>query len=109
MAQSREEKNEYMRQYRANPEKAEKIKAARDARRKLVDAIKSVPCEGCGGKFPPYCMDFHHIDPTTKEFNIGTNASVIGLQRLLDEIDKCAILCANCHRITRYEKERTCS
>ena len=105
MAQTREEKNEYMRQYRQNPENAARIKAARDERREMIHAIKSKPCDMCGGTFPPYCMDFHHRDPATKKFGIGQHASVIGLQKLLDEIEKCDILCANCHRIAEHGKE----
>jgi hypothetical protein len=65
--------------------------------RLMVDLIKDVPCMDCGGKFPPYVMDFDHVRGG-KRFNIG---SQIGrkLRDLLDEIGKCDIVCANCHRI----------
>jgi hypothetical protein len=96
----REKRNAYMREYRA-VHKA-KIKAARDSRRDMIHAIKSVPCAMCGGTFPPYCMDFHHRNPNEKAFGIGQQAGVVGLDRLLEEIEKCDILCANCHRIAEH-------
>lgn len=88
----------YMRDYRSSEAGKQKFSDMRAARRQFIDEIKSVPCEVCENTFPPYCMDFHHRDPETKKFGIGQQATVCGLERLLAEIDKCAILCAICHR-----------
>jgi hypothetical protein len=53
-------------------------------------------------------LDLHHRDPTTKRFTIGRGRSW-SLQNLLTEIEKCDVLCANCHRRVewklRQEKE----
>ncbi len=74
-------------------------------RRAWLDAIKSVPCDICKGRFPPECMDFDHRDRTTKKFTIGSSIK-IGIAHILAEIEKCDIICANCHRTkTRREKE----
>lgn len=79
---------------RSNPEKHA---GYRQSRRDLIDGLKNVPCVVCGGEFPPECMDFNHINPLDKEFNVGSN--IWGdLDRLLAEIDKCEVICANCHR-----------
>ena len=43
-------------------------------------------------------LEFHHKDQT-KEFEISQKVGLIKLSTLLDEIAKCSILCANCHRI----------
>lgn len=44
-------------------------------------------------------LDFHHKDPSHKEFNISNAIrSCYNKQRILDEIDKCEVLCSNCHR-----------
>ena len=41
---------------------------------------------------------FHHIDPSTKLFNIsGTRLTKIGRAKLEAEVDKCDIYCLNCH------------
>lgn len=69
-----------------------------DRRRQWINNIKNVPCIDCGGIFPPECMDFHHRDPKQKVMSIGQNIK-LGLSRLIAEIEKCDIICANCHRI----------
>jgi len=55
-------------------------------------------CEGCGWT-PQYAsqMDFHHIDPSTKAFNIGEGIN-LKYETLYEECDKCVLLCSNCHR-----------
>lgn len=41
-------------------------------------------------------LNFHHIDPEQKSFGIGKNLS-LGWDKLKKELDKCQLLCANCH------------
>lgn len=43
------------------------------------------------------CLDFHHVDPNEKDFSIG-DARSYSLDRIKQEVDKCVLLCANCHR-----------
>ncbi len=54
-------------------------------------------CENCGNT-NPIVLDFDHIDPATKSFNIG-NSYCKPLDIVKAEVLKCRILCANCHRI----------
>jgi hypothetical protein len=63
----------------------------------VIAYLKAVPCLDCGQSFPPECMDFDHVRDG-KSFSIAhfNNRS---LDALLEEIDKCDIVCANCHRI----------
>ena len=58
----------------------------------------SLVCATCGENHPA-ALDFHHSDPSEKELSIG-EATGYGWARakLLDEIAKCEVLCANCHR-----------
>ena len=58
---------------------------------------KGGKCEICGYNKVLEALEFHHIDPTQKEFTIsaGVNKSWISIQ---PELDKCMLLCANCHR-----------
>ncbi|MBW4618770.1 MAG: HNH endonuclease [Cyanosarcina radialis HA8281-LM2] len=55
-------------------------------------------CQRCGwsGSLPAY--EFHHIDPSRKKFTIG-NVSHRKWELIVKELDKCELLCANCHRI----------
>jgi hypothetical protein len=68
----------------------------------LHDQKRDKPCRDCGGVFHPVAMSFHHRDPSTKEFTIGSKISNRTISALLAEIAKCDLLCANCHMIEEY-------
>src|SRR5881296_437572 len=65
-------------------------------RRLLVDELKSCPCSDCGVQHPPYVMQFDHRDPATKEFSVG-KLITLSWGRILKEVAKCDVVCANCH------------
>lgn len=91
----------------ASTEKQKRNRRAHTARRRLVlNAIKSKPCTDCGHSFDPVCMDFDHRDPSTKKFTIASNIASITLEVLLDEIAKCDIVCANCHRLREKSRRK---
>jgi len=49
------------------------------------------------------CMfDFHHRDPNKKKFNINSALSNKSLKDISEEIDKCDLLCSNCHRLLHF-------
>ncbi len=54
----------------------------------------------------PACLDFHHRDPKTKDFNFGSSYKRYSPTWFLKEIEKCDVLCANCHRkFHHYNRE----
>lgn len=61
-------------------------------------------CSACGVIGCPEIYDFHHIDPTTKKFTISGKMSH-SWKFLRDELDKCSLLCANCHRTFHFEEK----
>jgi predicted transcriptional regulator len=65
--------------------------------RSLLNTIKEAPCMDCGGKYPPYVMDFDHRDPSQKMGEV-TRLVSSGEKRVLEEVAKCDVVCANCHR-----------
>src|SRR5262245_14645960 len=65
--------------------------------REFMDALKDEPCADCGNRFPPECMDFDHVRGK-KLFNIG-HSMTKKLSVVLAEVEKCDLVCANCHRI----------
>lgn len=81
-----------------------------DDRRTRLDAIKSVPCMDCGGRFPPVCMDFDHRDPSTKANDRTASMSTFAASQpwsvVMAEIAKCDVVCANCHRIRTSNQQR---
>ena len=70
-----------------------KITRARKA--EWVNNYKKQGCAKCG-ESRIHVIDFHHIDPTQKKFDIGIRQSSYEL--LMEEIAKCILLCSNCHR-----------
>lgn len=60
---------------------------------------KGNQCEVCGYSKNSAALEFHHKDPNNKEFSITLReCSNHSLQKLKDEVVKCSLLCANCHR-----------
>ena len=62
-------------------------------------------CRRCGIK-DPRVLDFHHKDKQDKLFGISALRREIGFQKLVDEIEKCEVVCSNCHRILHDEEKR---
>ena len=54
----------------------------------------------------PDCLDFHHEDPSNKKFTIGGFGGWPSEKHILDEVKKCFIICANCHRKLEARKRR---
>ena len=64
---------------------------------------KQQRCAKCGcDKF--YVLDFHHIDPKEKDFTIAESTRA-KFETIKTELDKCIVLCSNCHREFHYLNE----
>ena len=61
-------------------------------------------CTDCLNEFPPYVYDFHHLNPEIKEHSI-TRIMGRKWENIVTELDKCVLLCANCHRIRENKEE----
>ena len=68
----------------------------RQIKRKLVEEAGG-KCLICGYDRCQQVLQFHHLDPTTKEFHLGQNGVTRSLARSRVEARKCILLCANCH------------
>jgi hypothetical protein len=66
---------------------------------KLANGCQNPDCQWVGD-FLPSCLDFHHINKDEKSFSIGSKNCSIPL--LSEEMKKCCVLCANCHRQIRW-------
>lgn len=86
--------------YRKNGYKAKQIvraKARLDKQREYLNEIKHQRgCKFCS-ECEPCCLDFHHLDPTVKEFNLGRTTNV-SIKKRDEELAKCIVVCSNCHR-----------
>lgn len=55
-------------------------------------------CSGCGRAGPQAIFEFHHLDPSEKEFGITQDGIPRRWEKIVAELAKCVMLCANCHR-----------
>lgn len=70
---------------------------------KYIRELKnSTPCKDCGKNYPYYVMQFDHL--RDKKFNIGIMSPSITLEVAKAEIEKCEIVCANCHYARTYNR-----
>lgn len=74
-------------------------------RQRKLDAVKykGGKCERCGYDKYPDVLEFHHLDPTLKEAS-WNEIKKWSWSKVLTELDKCSMLCANCHRETHVEQ-----
>lgn len=77
-------------------------KARNDERQKIIKAAKARPCMDCGMSYPYYVMDLDHRDNKFKAVSAMHSYSI---SRLLVEIEKCDVVCANCHRERTYSRQ----
>jgi hypothetical protein len=68
----------------------------------LIKRLRDRPCADCGQRFPFYAMDFDHQVPIEKSAEVPRLLGRVTTERLLEEIEKCDIVCANCHRMRTY-------
>ena len=61
----------------------------------LIEYFESHPCVECG-EADPIVLEFDHL--RDKSFAIGPELAKRSWQAILDEIEKCEVVCANCHR-----------
>lgn len=80
----------------------------RELKEKAV-AYKGGKCESCGYDKCTAALEFHHRDPNQKDFQVSSGRT-ISWDRARLELDKCVLLCSNCHREEHYrlgEQKRT--
>jgi hypothetical protein len=109
MPKSPEDQRLYNREYylrnRSKPlaKQREKNRRFAEGRRKwLAEFKKGLKCNRCGEDHPA-TLTFHHLNAGEKDFEIGNSVWMgVSLNRLKAEIEKCEVLCANCHAKEHY-------
>jgi transcription elongation factor Elf1 len=107
-AKRREYHRRYMQEwYRKNA--AIQVERNRQRRKKIrawfVELKATLKCARCGENHPA-TLEFHHSDPQTKDLSLyeAVWSHDWGKARILAEVAKCTILCANCHRKHHWEE-----
>ena len=66
--------------------------------------LKQAPCADCSGLFHPAAMQFDHRPGTKKNFEVSYAIGRYSRDRVLDEIAKCDLVCANCHAVRTFNR-----
>lgn len=77
----------------------------RDDRKDYYIRMKGSKCEICGFEYNgenAACFDFHHLDPNEKDYEPST-AIRLKQEKAMEELNKCQLVCANCHRLIHYK------
>jgi len=95
------------RHYEANTEEVKKRTSdKKKEERKKWDAFKrTLKCTKCGFSHPA-ALDFHHTDPTKKDGIVSKFNKNGQYKKAMKEIEKCIVLCSNCHRVHHYEEKK---
>ena len=64
----------------------------------LAVEYKGGRCQKCGYNKCIAALEFHHLDPNEKDFNLSHKGHTRSWEANKAELDKCILLCSNCHR-----------
>ena len=89
-----------------NSSRANTITCIRRALKKQLVNYKGGKCEKCGYDKCLRALQFHHLNPSEKDFTISSSIrlSEFDINKYYEEVDKCILVCANCHAEI-HEKE----
>lgn len=85
-------------QTEATQKRREKIK-------EMAIDYKGGKCSICGYNKCSDALEFHHLDPSQKDFGIGSKGYTRAWDKVKEELDKCILVCANCHREIHAESK----
>ena len=77
------------------------VKKSRQTLKERIVYVMGESCCICGYNKSLQALDLHHLDPSIKDFTISRNANK-SWQATRQEIEKCILVCANCHREIHY-------
>ncbi len=75
-------------------------------RDRIAQYKRSKGCECCGLR-DPRVLDLHHANGLEKRLAVSQMLYRSSWETVLTEIEKCSVLCANCHRIEHFEEKIT--
>lgn len=76
----------------------ESVQRRRKGLKNLAVEYKGGSCEKCGYNKCITALEFHHLDPNEKDFGIAKSGVTRAWEKVKIELDKCIMVCSNCHR-----------
>lgn len=88
--------------------KANYIERNKKYRKHITDLVRGIKektaCADCGHNYPYFVMDFDHLESSKKTNIISFLASTGRIGALKKELEKCEVVCANCHRLRTHNR-----
>ncbi len=75
----------------------EAVSKRRKRLREIAREYKGGKCQICGYNKCSRALNFHHIDPSKKNFGLSERGLTKSWEKIQEEIKKCILVCANCH------------
>jgi hypothetical protein len=73
-------------------------------RRRFIEWLKDQPCFDCGRCFPACAMDFDHV--RGEKWRDVSRLKGASFETITAEVQKCDVVCANCHRVRTWARKR---
>lgn len=74
------------------------FKKARKKIKLMAINLMGGKCKLCNYNNCFSALEFHQLDPSKKEFSIGNDGQIRSWDRIKNELQKCVLLCSNCHK-----------
>lgn len=90
--------------YRCTKCQSENVQRRRVNLKLMAIAYKGGCCERCGYNKCVTALEFHHLDPSEKDFGISAAGATRSFERIKVELDKCIMVCSNCHKEIHFNE-----
>lgn len=80
----------------------EAVQKRREKVKLMAIEYKGGKCEICGYDKCPDALEFHHLNSNEKDFGIAQKGYTRSFELVKKELDKCILVCSNCHREIHY-------
>ena len=84
--------------YRCRQCSIDAVQKRREKIKTLAVQYKGGKCIVCNYNKCQQALEFHHLDPSEKEFGVGEKGYTRSWEKVKQELDKCVLLCSNCHK-----------
>lgn len=81
------------------------VQVRRKKIKQMAVDYKGGECCKCGYKKYIGALEFHHLDPNVKDFSISNKGHCTSWEKIKIELDKCILVCSNCHKEIHGEIE----
>ena len=84
--------------YRCRKCAVEFVQRRREKIKEMAIEYKGGKCQCCGYDKYNGALEFHHLNPKEKDFGIGEGGYIRSFEKVKNELDKCILVCSNCHK-----------